>query len=57
MSLSARRENTYEYENEYHKAQNNDDTESEEKLYELYLLSVEIAMLHGLKSKMQFNKF
>jgi hypothetical protein len=46
-----------EYENEYHKAQNNDDTESEEKLYELYLLSVEIAMLHGLKSKMQFNKF
>ena len=46
-----------EYENEYHKAQNNDDIEPEEKLYKLYLLSVEIEILHGLKSGIKFVKF
>jgi hypothetical protein len=45
------------YENEYLKAQNNDDIESEEKIHKLYLLSVEIAILHGLKSKIQFVDF
>jgi hypothetical protein len=46
-----------EYENEYIKAQKNDDIESEEIFHKLYLLSVEIAILHGLKSKLQFVKF
>jgi hypothetical protein len=46
-----------EYENEYKKAQKNDDIDAEEKLHKLYLLSVEIAILHGLKSKLQFVNF
>jgi hypothetical protein len=46
-----------EYKNDYLKAQINDDIESEEKVRKLYFLSVEIAILHGLKSTMQFVKF
>ena len=45
------------YKNEYLKAQINDDIESEEKVRKLYFLSVENAILHGLKSTMQFVKF
>jgi hypothetical protein len=46
-----------EYKNEYLKAQINDDIESEEKVRKLYFLSVEISILHGLKSGIQFVKF
>ena len=46
-----------EYKNDYLKAQINDDIESEEKVRKLYFYSVEIAILHGLKSTMQFVKF
>jgi hypothetical protein len=46
-----------EYENEYLKAKKSEDIESEEIIYKLYLLSVEIAILQGLKSKRQFINF
>jgi hypothetical protein len=41
------------YEDEYLKAQNDDDIEPKKALRELYLLSVEIAILQGLKSTLQ----
>lgn len=46
-----------EYEDEYFKAQNNDDIESKKVLRNLYFASVEVAILHGLKSKLQFVNF
>jgi hypothetical protein len=46
-----------EYENEYMKAKKNEDIKSEEIFYKLYLLSVEIAILQGLKSERQFVNF
>lgn len=46
-----------EYEDEYLKSQNNNDMDSKKIIKELYFCSVEIAILHGLKSKVQFVKF
>lgn len=46
-----------EYENEYLKAQKEDDAELTKVLRELYLLSVEIAILQGMKSTLQFVEF
>jgi hypothetical protein len=46
-----------EYENEYLKSQNSNDVDSKKVIRELFLLSVEIAILHGLKSKMQDVEF
>jgi hypothetical protein len=45
------------YENEYLIAKSSDDNESKKTLHELYLLSVEIAILHGLKTTLQSVDF
>ena len=46
-----------EYEEEYFKSQNNNDVDSKKVTRELFFSSVEIAILHGLKSKTQIVKF
>jgi hypothetical protein len=45
------------YENEYLIAKSSDDNESKKTLHELYRLSVEIAILHGLKTTLQSVDF
>jgi hypothetical protein len=46
-----------EYEDKYLESQNSDDVESKKVIRELFFSSVEIAILHGLKSKVQSVKF
>ena len=46
-----------EYEDEYLKSQNSNDVDSKKVIRELFFSSVEIAILHGLKSKVQSVKF
>jgi hypothetical protein len=46
-----------EYEDKYFGAKNSDDIEPNKDLPNLYFASVEVAILHGLKSKIQFVNF
>ncbi len=46
-----------EYEDEYLKSQNSNDVDSKKAIRELFFSSVEVAILNGLKSKIQFVEF
>lgn len=46
-----------EYEDEFLKSQNSDDMDSKKIIRKLYFASVDIAILHGLKSKIQSVRF
>jgi hypothetical protein len=46
-----------EYEDEYLKSKNSNDVDSKKAIRELFVLSVEVAILNGLKSKIQFVEF